>query len=135
MSNNLYRNLLVWQKSVSLIKEVYAQADKLPKSEEYNLKQQLKRSVVSVALNIAEGKNRKSSKEFINYLNISCGSLAETESILIICNELGFLALPEKTMQNVKSFILGNKTASSIRHTGAGLPARNRGAGIQKALK
>ena len=86
MSNNLYRNLLVWQKSVSLIKEVYAQAYKLPKSEEYNLKQQLKRSVVSVALNIAEGKNRKSSKEFINYLNISCGSLAETESSLIICN-------------------------------------------------
>ncbi len=78
MSNNLYRNLLMWQKSVSLIKEVYAQADKLPKSEEYNLKQQLKRAVVSVALNIAEGKNRKSSKEFINFLNISCGSLAET---------------------------------------------------------
>jgi four helix bundle protein len=102
MSNNLYRNLLVWQKSVSLIKEVYAQADKLPKSEEYNLKQQLKRAVVSVALNIAEGKNRKSSKEFINFLNISCGSLAETESILIICNELEFIPLSEKTMQNIE---------------------------------
>ena len=53
MAKNFYRDLLVWQKSVSLIKEVYAEADKLPKSEEYNLKQQLKRAVVSVSLNIA----------------------------------------------------------------------------------
>ena len=51
MAKNLYRDLLVWQKSVSLIKEVYAEAEKLPKSEEYNLKQQLKRAVVSVSLN------------------------------------------------------------------------------------
>jgi hypothetical protein len=42
MAKNLYRDLLVWQKSVSLIKKVYAEADRLPKSEGYNLKQQLK---------------------------------------------------------------------------------------------
>ncbi|HRS97266.1 MAG TPA: four helix bundle protein [Smithella sp.] len=95
MAKNLYKNLLVWQKSVALIKEVYAQADKLPKSEEYNLKQQLKRAIVSVALNIAEGKNRRTAKDFVNFLNIASGSLAETEAILMICSELQLLHVPE----------------------------------------
>jgi len=52
MARNRYRDLLIWQKSVSLIKEVYSEAEKLPKAEEYNLKQQLRRAVVSVSLNI-----------------------------------------------------------------------------------
>ena len=95
MAKNLYKNLLVWQKSVSLIKEIYAEAEKLPKSEEYNLKQQLKRAVVSVALNIAEGKNRRTAKDFVNFLNIASGSLAETEAILTICSELELLHVPE----------------------------------------
>jgi len=102
MGKNFYRDLLVWQKSVSLIKEVYAEADKLPKSEEYNLKQQLKRAVVSVSLNIAEGKNRRSPKDFINFLNISNGSLAETEAILLICGELGFLRIPEDLLSHIE---------------------------------
>jgi len=55
------------------------------------LKQQLKRAVVSVALNIAEGKNRKTSKDFANFLNISVSSLAEVETILTICEELDYL--------------------------------------------
>lgn len=55
------------------------------------MKQQLKRAVVSVALNIAEGKNRKTSKGFANFLNISVSSLAEVETILTICEELDYL--------------------------------------------
>ena len=90
--SGLYKNLKVWQNSVSLIKDIYAIAEKLPKSEEYNLKQQLKRAVVSVALNIAEGKGRKSAKEFSNFLNISFGSLCEVEAILTLCRELGYSA-------------------------------------------
>lgn len=54
------------------------------------MKQQLKRTVVSVALNIAEGKNRKTSKDFANFLNISVSSLAEAETILTICEELDY---------------------------------------------
>jgi four helix bundle protein len=95
MAENLYKNLLVWQKSIALIKEIYAQADKLQKSEEYNLKQQLKRAVVSVSLNIAEGKNRRTAKDFVNFLNIASGSLAETEAILTISSELELMDVPE----------------------------------------
>jgi four helix bundle protein len=88
-----YKDLRVWQMSLELIKEVYNVSDLLPKSEEYNLKQQLKRAVVSVALNIAEGKNRKTSKDFANFLNISVSSLAEVEAILTICEELNYFQI------------------------------------------
>ena len=88
---SLYRELKVWNESVALIKEVYVLADRLPKSEDYNLKQQLKRAVVSVALNIAEGKGRRTVKEFSNFLNIAAGSLCEVEAILALCQELGYL--------------------------------------------
>jgi four helix bundle protein len=91
VGSNLYKKLEVWQLSVNLIKDIYKIADLLPKSEEYNLKQQLKRAVVSVALNIAEGKNRGTAKDFANFLNMSVSSLAEVEAILVICEELGYV--------------------------------------------
>ena len=67
----MYKDLDVWKDSVTLIQNVYNVADKLPKSEEYNLKSQIKRAVISIALNIAEGKTRKSAKDFSHFLNIS----------------------------------------------------------------
>jgi four helix bundle protein len=91
LGGNLYKDLTVWQLSVNLIKDIDKSADSLPKSEEYNLKQQLKRAAVSVALNIAEGKNRRTAKDFANFLNISVSSLAEVEAILVICEELGYI--------------------------------------------
>lgn len=91
VGSNLYKKLEVWQLTVNLIKDIYKIADSLPKSEEYNLKQQLKRAVVSVALNIAEGKNRGTAKDFANFLNIAVSSLAEVEAILAICEELGYI--------------------------------------------
>ena len=75
MAKNAYRDLVVWQKSIGLIKDIYRLSEALPRSEDYNLKQQLKRAVVSVSLNIAEGKNRKTAKDFAHFLNIAAGSL------------------------------------------------------------
>jgi len=116
MAKNLYKNLLVWQKSVALIKEIYALADKLPKPEEYNLKQQLKRAVVSVSLNIAEGKNRRTAKDFINFLNIANGSLAETEAILTICSELQLLQVPEDLFLRIEELAkMINSLIASIK--------------------
>lgn len=87
----MYRKLEIWRDSIDLLKEVYALADKLPKSEEYNLKSQLKRAMVSVPLNIAEGKCRASSKDFSHFLNIATASMDEVDVVLTICEELGFL--------------------------------------------
>jgi four helix bundle protein len=120
MARNLYRGLLVWQRSVSLIKKVYVEANKLPREEEYNLKQQLKRSVVSVSLNIAEGKSRRSSKEFMNFLNIAQGSLAETEAILLICSELGFLTILDDLFSDIEELAkMINSLITSIRNKNA----------------
>lgn len=86
----MYRELEVWHESVALIKAVYILSEQLPKSEEFNLKQQLKRAVVSVSLNIAEGKNRRTSKDFCNFLVTASASLAEVDAIIAICSELGY---------------------------------------------
>jgi four helix bundle protein len=91
MSRSLYKNLIVWQRSIELVKDIYNLSESLPKSEEYNLKQQLKRAVISVSLNIAEGKARRTSKDFANFLNMSAASLAEVEAVLTICEELEYL--------------------------------------------
>jgi len=91
--NNFVKNLNVWQKSVVLVKDVYAIADLLPKMEEYNLCQQLRRSITSVPLNIAEGRNRKSKKEYAHFINIAIGSLGEVEAILVLCEELNYFTV------------------------------------------
>jgi len=91
----MYKNLKIWKNSIELIKFVYNIAEKLPKSEEYNLKSQLKRAVVSVSLNIAEGKSRKSGKDFAHFLGIASGSLSEVDAILTICSELGYIKYNE----------------------------------------
>jgi len=116
MANNRYRDLLIWQKSLSLIKEIYTEAEKLPKSEEYNLKHQLKKAVVSVALNIAEGKNRRTSEDFINFLNIAKGSLAETEAVLLICEELKYLQISEDLFARIEELAkMINSLITAIR--------------------
>lgn len=91
----MYKNLEIWTDAVNLIKEVYEIIDLLPTSEEYNLKNQIKRAVVSVALNIAEGKNRQSAKDFAHFLNISVASLGEVDASLSICEALGFIEYNE----------------------------------------
>ena len=105
-----YRDLTVWHESVALIKNVYAIADNFPKSEEFNLKQQLKRAVVSVALNIAEGKSRKTGKDFANFLSMANASLSEVEAVLIICGELGYINFGGKLSDNIA--VLGRKIDS-----------------------
>lgn len=87
----MYKKLEIWRESIDILKDVYILADKLPKSEDYNLKSQLKRAMVSVPLNIAEGKCRASSKDFSHFLNIADASLDEVDVVLTICEELGFL--------------------------------------------
>ncbi|WP_316638118.1 four helix bundle protein [uncultured Ruminococcus sp.] len=69
-----YRDLLVWQKAMDLVIEVYQLTSLLPREENYNLSSQMRRAAVSIPSNIAEGQQRKSTKEFINFLSIAKGS-------------------------------------------------------------
>ena len=83
-----HKRLDVWNESMELVKLIYGLTQKLPKEESYGISSQIKRAAVSIPSNIAEGSARKSDKEFIYFLNISRGSLAELETQLIIVSEV-----------------------------------------------
>ncbi|MFH0846348.1 MAG: four helix bundle protein [Patescibacteria group bacterium] len=81
---------MVWQKSMDLVLKIYKLTENFPKSELYGLTSQIKRCAVSIPSNIAEGKLRKSKKEFIQFLRISYGSGAELETQIEISKRLQF---------------------------------------------
>jgi four helix bundle protein len=83
-----YKKLIVWQKSINLVKLVYELSKDLPKSEEYGLVSQIKRAVVSIPANIAEANGRNSEGERKQFLGIAQGSAFELETELIILVEL-----------------------------------------------
>ena len=82
---NGYKDLILWQKSMDLVDEIYKLVKLLPKEETYALSDQMRRAVVSIPSNIAEGYERKSIKEYINFLSIARSSRAELETQLYIC--------------------------------------------------
>jgi len=86
-----YRDLIVWQNSIKLAKDVYQLTQKFPKQEVYALSDQIRRAVVSVPSNIAEGQARKSPADFTRFLHIALGSLAEVDTQLILAQEFGYL--------------------------------------------
>ncbi|WP_206751898.1 four helix bundle protein [Luteimonas cucumeris] len=87
-----YRDLVVWQRAMDLVPAVYAVARALPKEETYALGDQLRRAVVSIPANIAEGQARQHRKEFLQYLAIAKGSLAELTTLLLVVERIGYMS-------------------------------------------
>lgn len=86
-----FEKLLFWQKSIKLAKEVYIICANLPKDEKFGLISQIKRSVVSISSNIAEGAGRNNEGEFYHFLGIANASSFELQTQLILTKELGLL--------------------------------------------
>lgn len=86
-----FKDLIVWQKAMELVAEVYRLAKKLPKEELFALSDQIRRSAISIPSNIAEGQGRNSTKEFIQFLAIAKGSKAELETQLLLCVKIDYL--------------------------------------------
>lgn len=86
-----YKDLIVWKKSILLVKETYKITSCFPKSEAYGLVAQMRRAVISVPSNIAEGYGRKTRKDYGQFCSIAYGSLLELETQLEIAKELGFI--------------------------------------------
>lgn len=82
--------LLVWQKAVDLSVAVYKLTDKFPRQEIYGITSQIRRAVVSVPSNIAEGRRRGTRADFAHFLHIAHGSLAELDTQLVIAHRLSF---------------------------------------------
>ncbi len=89
---NSYKELIVWQKAVKLIADIYQVCTELPGQERFGLESQTKRAAVSVPSNIAEGWGRQSRKSYVQFLKIARGSLCEVETQLYIAKELRLLS-------------------------------------------
>ena len=86
-----YKDLKVWQKSMDLVVDIYTITKKFPDDEKYGLKAQMRRAAVSIPSNIAEGRAKRSTKDFLRFLSIAYGSNAELETQLIIAHRLGYI--------------------------------------------
>ena len=89
---NNFRKLNIWSDSIKLATEIYNVTKQYPKSEIYGITSQIRRSVVSISSNIAEGAGRQSKKEFVQFLNIAKGSCYELETQLLISKNIKFLS-------------------------------------------
>jgi len=85
-----HQDLDAWKQAMQLVEEVYKVSSNFPNEEIYGLTSQVRRAAVSVPSNLSEGAGRNGDKEFINFLGISLGSLAEVETQLIIASRLGY---------------------------------------------
>ena len=86
-----FRDLVVWQRSIALVRRIYETSSEWPKAELYGLTAQVRRAAVSIPANIAEGQGRNGRREFVQHLGIAHGSLCEVETMLIIARELDYL--------------------------------------------
>lgn len=90
---NSYKELIVWQKSMDLARNVYSLSQKFPKEELYGLTSQIRRSTISIPSNIAEGYARKSRKEYVQFYSIAYGSVLELQTQLILCKDFGYISM------------------------------------------
>lgn len=107
-----YRDLLVWQQGIDLVTEVYKLTRLFPSDERHALCNQMQRASVSVPSNIAEGHARSSRKEFLHFLSVSLGALAELETHLTIANNLDYITQGKKRKIIDTTDLLGKRIRS-----------------------
>ena len=83
-----YKELIIWQKGIVIIKGVYQLVKQLPAEEKYGLVSQITRAAVSISANIAEGSSRNSDKDYARFLQIALGSAFEVQTYLVVAKEM-----------------------------------------------
>lgn len=86
-----YKDLIVWQKSRLLVKEIYKITKNFPEDEKFGLTSQVRRAAISIVSNIAEGHSRNSTKDYIRFVSMAIGSISEVEAQLIVASDLKFI--------------------------------------------
>ncbi|MGH7206807.1 MAG: four helix bundle protein [Nitrospiraceae bacterium] len=104
-----HKDLDVWNKAMELAGEVYSISRQFPREEIYGLTLQTRRSAISVPSNIAEGAARHSKKEFIQFLYVALGSIAELETQLMLATQMGFISGSSvfNRIEQVRKMLLG----------------------------
>jgi four helix bundle protein len=105
-----HKSLDVWNAGMELVTRLYEATRSFPAEEIYGLTSQLRRSAVSIPSNIAEGAARNGDKEFVQFLYVALGSLAELETQIILSERLGYLSDPlviHERILSIKRMLLG----------------------------
>ncbi len=111
-----YKNYIVYQKAYQLAIDLYKITEKFPAHEQNNLISQIRRAAVSISVNIAEGSAKKSSKEFLNFLNIAYGSAKELAVLIDLSKDIGYInnKIHERISDQIDNF--NKKIFLFIRH-------------------
>ena len=104
-----FEDLFIWQKGIEFVKEIYLLAEMKDLKNDFGLKEQMRRAAVSIPTNIAEGFERRSRKEYLNFLNIAKGSAGEVRSLLYIAFQVGYIDETEhKNLIEKAKFLSGS---------------------------
>ena len=110
-----FEDLFIWQKAVEFAKEIYFITEKTGLKNDFGLKNQMRDSAVSISSNIAEGFERRSRKEYLNFLNIAKGSAGEIRSQLYVAFEVGYLEQVELENLRDKAKFLSGSISNHIK--------------------
>ncbi|MBE9002129.1 four helix bundle protein [Nostoc sp. UIC10630] len=110
-----FEDLKVWQKGIDLVKQIYLRTKEGELSRDFGLRDQLRRASVSILTNIAEGFERYSRKEYLNFLNIAKGSAGEVRSLLRVALEVGYLDQPTYTQLSNQAIELSRMLSNQIQ--------------------
>ncbi|MCB1228959.1 MAG: four helix bundle protein [Verrucomicrobiae bacterium] len=114
-SINSYRDLKVWNLAMDLAASIYEFSKQFPNDEKFGLVSQIRRASVSIPSNIAEGHGRRSTRDYIRFLRIARGSIAEVETQILLSNRLGFSDADTSEQLLGKLDELGRMLASLIK--------------------
>jgi four helix bundle protein len=92
----IYKDLDAWKSAMDLVEQCYRQSASFPRSEMYGLTSQLRRAVVSIPSNVAEGYCRRTTKAYANHVSIALGSHGELETLIELASRLGFLSATDR---------------------------------------
>lgn len=109
-----FEDLRVWQKEIELVKEVYLLTENSGIKKDFGLRDQLRRAAVSIPTNIAEGFERFSRKEYVQFLHIAKGSAGEVRSLLRVAHEVGYLTENQHNDLREKAKFLSGSLANHI---------------------
>ncbi|MEP7264721.1 MAG: four helix bundle protein [Bacteroidota bacterium] len=111
-----HKKLNSWIKSFEFVKEIYLVTKEFPSEEKFGLTSQMRRSAVSIPVNIAEGAARKGKKEFIHFLHIALGSMTELDTLILLSTELNFIKPKESEVLIEKLDVIGKLIYGLIKN-------------------
>jgi four helix bundle protein len=110
-----FEDLFIWRKGIEFVKEIYIITEKKGLKSDFGLKEQMRRAGVSIPTNIAEGFERRSRKEYLNFLNIAKGSTGEIRSLLYVAFEVGYIDETELKHLREKAKFLSGSISNHIK--------------------